>query len=499
MRPAASLVAVAVSVLPLVGCMVGPDFARPPAPQAPSYTEQPLPPTTTSADTHGGEAQQLIVGRDIPGEWWDLYRSPALNELIAEAIKANPNMAAARATLIQAHEIELAGRGALFPSISASASSTREKFSAAGVGGKGSSIFSVNSASLSVDYVLDVFGGTRRNIESLAAQTEFERFELEATYLSLTANVVTTAVQEASLRGQIAATRQIIDVEREVLDRLKRELAAGASNNTAVLQQAATLAQTQATLPPLQKSLEQTRTQLAALLGRLPSEMPTATFGLADLQLPQEIPVSLPSKLVEQRPDIRASEAQLHSASALIGVAIANMLPQLSLSATLGSTSSGALFGPGTGVWSLGGTLAQPIFEGGTLLHRKRAAEAAFDEAAAQYRATVVTAFQNVADALHALQQDAEALNAQLAAERASADSLAVARRQFDLGAGSYLTLLNAELTYQQSRLTLVQAQAARFSDTAALFQALGGGWWNRNTDIASNEAISRTAGRGRP
>jgi NodT family efflux transporter outer membrane factor (OMF) lipoprotein len=214
--------------------------------------------------------------------------------------------------------------------------------------------------------------------------------------------------------------------------------------------------------------------------------MPSAKFELADLELPQELPLTLPSQLVEQRPDIRAAEAQLHSASAQIGVAIANMLPQLSLSASVGTISSGAIFQPGTGVWSLGGSLVQPLFEGRTLLHRKRATEAAFDEAAAQYRQTVLTAFQNVADTLRALQSDADALNAQLAAERAAADSLTVARRQFELGAGTYLTLLNAEQTYQQAYITLVQAQAARFSDTAALFQALGGGWWNR-IDVASN------------
>jgi NodT family efflux transporter outer membrane factor (OMF) lipoprotein len=245
------------------------------------------------------------------------------------------------------------------------------------------------------------------------------------------------------------------------------------------------LAQTRATLPPLEKALAQTRDLLAVLLGRLPSDMPATEFALADLELPQELPLTLPSLLVEQRPDIRAAEAQLHAASAQIGVATANMLPQLSLSGSLGTISTGAIFQPGTGVWSLGGSLVQPLFEGGTLLHRKRATEAAFDQAAAQYRQTVLIAFQNVADSLRALELDADALNAQLAAERAAADSLTVARRQFELGSGTYLTLLNAEQTYQQAHITLVEAQAARFSDTAALFQALGGGWWNR-TDFAS-------------
>ena len=486
MRRLRSILAMTASAALLVGCEVGPDFERPAAPQSAVYTAEPLPASTTPADTHGGEVQRLIGGRDLPADWWALYRSAALNALIAEAIRANPNIAAAQAALRQAHELELAGIGALLPSVTAGASATRGKFSNTAFGGRGGSIFSVNSATLTVDYAPDIFGGTRRNIESLEAQTEFQRFELEAAYLSLTANVVTTAIEEASLRGQIAATEQIIDIESQELDRLQRDFAAGAVNNTAVLQQAATLSQTRATLPPLEKALAQTRNALAVLLGRLPSDMPAAQFELADLDLPRELPLSLPSHLVEQRPDIRASEAQLHSASAEIGVAIANMLPQLNLSAALGTTGTGALFQPGTGIWSVAGALTQPLFEGGALLHRKRATEAAFDEAAAQYRQTVLTAFQSVADTLRALQSDADALSAQLAAEHAAADSLAVARRQFQLGSGTYLTLLNAEQTYQQAHIALVQAQAARFSDTAALFQALGGGWWNR-VDVAAN------------
>jgi NodT family efflux transporter outer membrane factor (OMF) lipoprotein len=469
----------------LGGCEVGPDFHRPDVPKTSTYTRENLPEATASADVHGGEAQRFITARDVAGEWWSFYRSPALDGLIDEAIKGNPNLDAARSALTEAHELQLAGEGQLYPTVTGSAGATREKFSGASFGTGTSSIFSVNSASLNVSYVFDIFGGTQRSIESLGAQTEFERFQLEAAYLSLTANVVTTAVQEASLRGQIAATQQIIDIESQELRRLQRDFAAGATANTAVLQQAAALAQTRATLPPLEKTLAQTRHQLAVLVGHLPSDAPSTDFDVSDLQLPQELPVTLPSRLVEQRPDIRAAEAQLHSASAQIGVATANMLPQLSLSASLGTISSGALFQPGTGVWSLGGSLVQPLFEGGTLLHRKRATEAAFDEAAAQYRNTVLTAFQNVADVLRALQSDADALNAQLAAERAAEESLTVARRQFQLGAITYLTLLNAEQTYQQAHIALVQAQAARFSDTAALFQALGGGWWNR-ADVAS-------------
>jgi NodT family efflux transporter outer membrane factor (OMF) lipoprotein len=476
-----SAVAAVLTTALLAGCAVGPDFEKPKAPDVTGYSREPLPVQTAASDVHGGEAQRFLQGDDIPGQWWTLYHSPALSALIERALRANPSLQAAQATLREAKEEVLAGEGAFFPSASASASTTREKIAGAAFGaGSSVPIFTLNNASVSVSYVPDIWGGERRQVESLTAQAEYERFELEASYLALTSNVVTAVVQEASLRGQIAATQEIVDIETQQLAALKRDFAIGAQSNIAVLAQAATLAQARAQLPPLQKQLAQTRDQLTAYLGRLPSEEPSETFELGSLQLPDTLPVSLPSALVEQRPDIRASEAQLHEASAQIGVAIANMLPQITLSASLGSETTGALFTPGSSIWSLGAGLTQPLFEGGKLLHQKEAAVAAFGAAAAQYRNTVVTAFQNVADALRALQSDADAVNAQAAAERAAADSFGAAQRQFHIGAISYLSLLTAEQTYQQTRITLVQAEAGRFADTAALFQALGGGWWNR-------------------
>jgi NodT family efflux transporter outer membrane factor (OMF) lipoprotein len=471
----------------LTSCAVGPDFVPPGPPQVSGYTREPQPGQTVGSDLHGGEAQRFVEALDIPGQWWTLFRSPSLNAIIERAVNANPSLQAAQATLREANEALYAGEGTLFPSVSASASTTRERISGASLGITSRlPVFTLKSASVSVTYLLDVWGGARRQIESLAAQAEYEQFELEASYLTLTSNVATAAIREASLRAQIAATQEIIDIETQELVALKRDVAIGAAANTAVLAQSATLAQARAQLPPLQKQLAQTRNQLTAYLGRLPSEELTETFDLASLQLPETLPVSLPSQLIEQRPDIRAAQAQLHAASAEIGVATANMLPQLTLSASYGSETTGALFGPGTAIWSLGAGLMQPLFEGGTLLHRRRAAVAAFDAAAAQYRNTVVTAFQNVADALRALQSDANAVDAQTAAERAAADSLAASRREFRVGAISYPALLDGERTYQQARLGLVQAQATRYSDTVALFQALGGGWWNRS-DVAND------------
>jgi len=482
----------------LAGCAVGPDFHRPAAPDTTGYTAEPLPSETAHAEVHGGEAQRFAAGEDIPAQWWTLFHSAPLNALIERALRANPDVAAAQAALRQARENVYAGEGAFFPSVDGDLSATRERGSGASFGLKGPvSIFGVSTAAVSVSYPLDVFGGTRRQVESLEAQAEFQRFQLEATYLTLTANVATAAIQEASLRAQIAATREIIDAESQELEVLQRQLELGGAAKTAVLAQAATLAQIRATLPPLEKQLAQVRDELAALTGRFPADEPVERFELASMELPQTLPVSLPSALVEQRPDVRASEAQLHSASAQIGVAVANMLPQLTLTGQMGATATpiSSLFGPGTGIWSLGAGLVQPLFHGGELLHQKRAAEAAFDHAAAQYRSTVLAAFQNVADTLRALESDANALNAQVVSERSAADSLDLAREQFQLGAISYLSLLTAEQTYQQARIGLVQAQANRFADTAALFQALGGGWWNR-ADVAMDDGARADGAR---
>jgi NodT family efflux transporter outer membrane factor (OMF) lipoprotein len=469
----------------LAGCAVGPDFERPEPPSAERFTKDQLPAATAEAAVTGGAAQRFLADRDIPAEWWQAFHSAPLNALIEEALKANPTVTAAEAALRQAHELTLAGEGAFFPTVQAGVNASRNRTAASlsPATASGSLYYSLYSAQLSVSYVPDVFGGTRRQVEALVAQEENQRFQLEAAYLTLTANLVAAVVTEASLRGQIAATEEIIGVQRQSLDILRRQLTIGQVAGADVAAEEAALAQAEAALPPLKKQLAQQRHLLAVLIGRTPNDEPKAAFDLGSLHLPEELPVSLPSRLVEQRPDIRAAEAQLHAASAQIGVAIANMLPQINLSANGGTTALtiGALFGPGTAFWTLAAGATQTIFDAGTLLHKKRAADAAFDEAAAQYKETVLTGFQNVADALAEIQTDADGLVAATSAERAAATSLEIARRQLAIGAVNYLALLNAQNTYQQARNNLVQAQAARFADTAALFQALGGGWWNRD------------------
>ncbi len=472
-------------VLPvlLAGCTAGPDYKAPAAPSATRFTAVPLPDKTASAATPGGAAQVLAEGRDIPGDWWTMFHSPEITALVIRALKANPDVAAAKATLLEARENTRAEQGSLFPQVSAQASDTRAQQSLASFGfGQGSALYTLYNAQLNVSYTLDAFGGIRRQIEQLGAQAEYERFELEATDLTLTANVVAAAITEASLRAQIDTTRDIIRTYTDALEVTRRRFELGGVSQVDVLQQQALLDAQVATLPGLQKQLEQERNQLAVYVGGLPSDYAEHTLDLNGLTLPEQVPLSLPSQLVAQRPDIRAYAALLHAATANVGVAVANELPQISLTGSYGRDGStfSNLFTPAGIIWSIAATVTQPIFEGGTLRARQRAAVAAMDVAAAQYSSTVNTAFQNVANALVAIQRDAETLRAALAATRTSAASLAVARAQYAAGGSTYLNVLNAEQSDQSARLNLITAQAARFTDTVALFQALGGGWWNR-------------------
>ena len=481
----------------LAGCTVGPDFKRPDAPAVTGYTPETLAPQTAATEGRDGAAQHFITDQDISGQWWEMFHCKPLSDLIEQALKANPTLTAARAALRQAHELTAAQRGAYFPSLSAEMSASRnltptEALSPSSA--SGNPYYSLVTPQLNVSFVPDVFGANRRAVESQQAQEDNARYELAAAWLTMASNVVTGAVQEASLRGQIAATRETIKIETDLLAILHRQQDLGQVAGADVAAQEAALAQAKLLLPPLQKQLAQQRDSLTALAGRMPSEEIDAKFDLDGLKLPINLPVSLPSKLVEQRPDVLAAEANLHNASALIGVAVAARLPQIALSANLGNSANRAadLFTPGTNFWTVAGGLTAPIFDGFMLLHRERAARAAFDQASAQYKSVILTAFQNVADSLRALQADADAVTAATASERAANRSLEIVRRQLALGQVAYLVLLNAQNTWQQAHLALVQAEANRLSDTAALFQALGGGWWNRD-DIVTT---ARDAGK---
>jgi NodT family efflux transporter outer membrane factor (OMF) lipoprotein len=471
----------------LGGCAVGPDFKAPEAPAnaGTSYTPTPMSEETASTDlTTGtsGAAQRFAPNREIPAQWWTLFHSDALDQLIRTGLEQNPNMAAAQAALRQAQENYNAQRGgALYPEVSGQLSANHQHASPFAPNPAGH-VFNLYNASVNVSYGIDLFGGARRALEGLEAAVDYQRYQNEATYLTLTSNLVTTAIREASLRAQLRATREVMDAQQKQAEVLEKQFALGAIARSAVLIQRNQLAQTAATLPGLEKALAQTRHQLSVLAGKLPSEAGVPEFQLDSLSLPTDLPVSLPSELVRQRPDIQASEALLHEASAQVGVATANQYPQFTLNGSYGATSTKVadIFSSGSSFWNLGAALTQPIFNGGALSAKKRAAVAAYEQASAQYRATVLAAFQNVADTLRALEFDAAALKAQAEAESLARQSLDMATTQYKLGAISYLVLLDAQRTYQQSHINLVQAQAARFADTAALFQSLGGGWWNR-------------------
>ena len=485
LRPRPCLAALAAVLLG--GCAVGPNFKPPAPPAVDSYTAAPLQTTVATTNVAGGDAQRFANGVNLPADWWTLFHSKPLNELIVQSLTNNPDLQAARAALTMARENVLAQRGSFFPTVSAGFSATRQKQSSVLAPVPNYPVvanefqYNLFTPQLNIAYSPDVFGANRRAMESLKAQEQGVRFQMIAAYTTLTANVVVTAIQAASVQTQIEATHDLIDLNSNMVEILKYQFTKGYASRLDVVAQESQLAQVVATLPPLLKQAAQLRDQFAVLAGRFPSQAPTDKFELASLHLPTELPVSLPSQLVAQRPDVLQAEANLHAASAQIGIAVANRLPNITLTADAGSSALAIdkLFTSGTGFWGLGAAATAPLFDGGTLLHQERAARAAYVQAAQQYRSTVLTAFQNVADSLVALQQDAEGLEASAAAADDAQVTLELSQRQWHDGYISYLALLSAEQAYQQARINLVQAQASRYADTAALFQALGGGWWH--------------------
>ena len=484
---------VLVCTVMLFRCAVGPDFVPPAAPDTHTYTTTALPAETATAPVNGGKVQRFKMGETIPEQWWTLFHSEALDRLIRLALTDNPTTAAAQAALRRSRENLRAQFGAsMIPSIDANLSASRERFSGASFGQStgGGTTFELYNASVSVSYLLDVFGGARRELESLQARVDYQYFQLQGTYLTLAANIVTTAVKEASLRAQLRATREILAEQQQAFKLVQSQFQLGAVSRSDVLAQQTELEQTRATLPPLENSLSQTRHQLAVLVGKFPGDAGSLPrFEIQALELPQDLPVSLPSALVRQRPDLQASEALLHAASAQVGVATANLYPSITLSGHYGSETNkfGDLFSADTIIWNLGAGLTQPLFHGGELLAKRRAAIAAYDQALALYRLTVLQAFRDVADVLRALELDAVALKAQSIAEAAARKNLRLTRKQFQFGAVSYLSLLVALRQHQLALIRLIQAQADRFADTAALFQALGGGWWHPAAAVDDN------------
>lgn len=487
-----SLQITACSIL-LAACAVGPVFKTPESPQTTSYSrelskEQPL------------EQLNLVPNTDIPAQWWTLFESEALNALIQQALNSNPGLEAAKARLRASKEtLQAETSSLLFPTVDASTASSRQKISGTAFGGR-SNIFTLHNASVDVAYSVDIFGGGRRFLESIEAQVEFDSFQLEATYLTLTSNIVTTAITEASLRAQLIATNEIITAEEEQLQVAEQQFELGVIAKAELLSQRTAVARSRTQLPPLQKALAQSRHQQAILSGQHPGESELPEFDLESLHMPKDLPLTLPSTLTRQRPDVRAAEALLHQASAQIGIATANLYPKITLSGSYGSeaTKISDLFSGGSAVWNLGAGVLQPVFRGGELRARQRVAVASYEQAQAQYKETVLLAFRHVADVLLALQTDMDNLSLQKESKDLSTQTLQLVQLQFKEGAVSYLGLLNAQTQYQQSRIAYIQARSALYADTAALFQALGGGWWNRqemnNPETASgSNDISKT------
>ncbi|OIZ99136.1 RND transporter [Rickettsiella grylli] len=480
----------------LSACLVGPDFETPQPPKVNHYTNPPWPCRTVSAPGQGGASQTFVQCKTFSAEWWRLFHSPKMNKLICQGIAKSPNLMAAKATLREGQENLSAGIGnGLFPSVSAQLTAQRGSnigfFSPSTVAsnavttsGISQAIFNLFNASVNASYLLDFFGGIRRQIQGLRSQVDYQYFELRAAYLSLTSNIVTAAITVASLRRQMDVTQQLIKEEEKQLAIMKKQFGLGGVSKIEVLAQQTQLAQTRATFPPLKKNWEQARHLLAILVGAFPSQQGVIPrLDLKELHLPTTLPLSIPSALVRQRPDIRAAEALWEAANAQVGVATANLYPQIALSGSWGksNTVAGRIFSSGGQLWNIGGGLFQPIFRGGALLAERRAAIAAYDAAAATYQEAVLKAFKNVADTLRAIEADARTLRVQKQAELAANAHLNLVKQQFYLGGVSYLSLLDAQRQYQQVRIRLIQAQASRYMDTAALFQALGGGWWTSN------------------
>jgi NodT family efflux transporter outer membrane factor (OMF) lipoprotein len=480
-------------------CTVGPNFCHPPPPKIKRYTANSLPAHTVAAPTVGGKRQHFVYNKDIPAAWWEIFHSVPLNKLIRAALRCNPNISSADAGLRIAIETAAAQRAAFYPRVDFELDTLREQtaHTLSSNLASGGYFYTLITPQVTISYVPDVWGANSRQVESLVAQMETAAFQREAVALTITSNVVMAVIQEASLRAQIKATRRTIAIAKEQLKILRLEHEVGEIGLEGVAAQEAMLAQTEATLLPLRKQLAQQYHLIAVLCGHFPSKKILHQFDLESLKLPRDLPLSLPSRVVKQRPDIRAAEAQVHAAGALIGVALANRLPNIVLSAVGGSAalSMGTLFSGNTLFWTLSANLAQPIFDAGLLLHKQRAAVEACKQAVAQYRSVVLSAFQNVADTLKAIQFDAINLKAAKKAAQATEKSLSIAKQQRQAGAVGYLAVLNAEQAYQQAMINLAQSQASRFVDTVALFQALGGGWWNRYPCPRKDEERIKPAG----
>jgi NodT family efflux transporter outer membrane factor (OMF) lipoprotein len=462
----------------LCACTVGPDFRAPDAPTDASYTPAPQPTQTVQAGGPGGSAQRFVAVDSVGGAWWKAFGSADLDRLVEEALAASPTLAQARARLAQAQEDYAAQAGTRLPQVDAGADVTRQKINPAALAGGalGGNLkvppFTLYSGNVNVSYALDLFGANRRALEVLAAKVDYQQYELEAARLAVAGNVATAAIQRASIAAQLELTERIVAAHSEQLDVAERRYRAGGIAEADLVSQRAQVEQSRAAIPPLRRQLAQVDHQLAVYLGRTPAQGSARSPALDDLALPAELPLVLPSTLARNRPDIKASEALLHQASAQVGVATANLYPSLDITGSIGAL--GTSLEHLQGVWSIGAGLTQPLFHGGTLRARERAAADAYDAALASYRQTVLQGLQQVADALRALEQDAIELDARDKAQRDAHSAARVARMRYEAGGLSLVGLLDAQRTELQAALDRSRIRAQRLSDSAALYAALG-------------------------
>ncbi|MFI4980091.1 MAG: efflux transporter outer membrane subunit [Nevskiales bacterium] len=471
----------------LAACTVGPDYQRPQAPDTQAYTNEAL---TSLQD---GSGQQLAAGQNPDAAWWTGFHSADLDATMRQAVAGNHNLAAAQATLAQARETVNAAAGALYPQVGLDAGAGRQKYGAQFSGAQVFPAFTYYSVGPSVSYLVDYTGGQRRAVEQRQAQADYQTFQLQAAYLSLTGNVAQQALAIASARAQIAAAEQLLEEDRKNLSLVQSAFAAGSVTRVDVLSAQSQLANDQTLLPPLRQQLSVARHALSILAGKAPADWVPPDFELKQLQLPQTLPLSLPSELAHRRPDILAAEAQLHAATAAVGVATSNLYPQINLTASVGqqSTSLSHLFDASSTAWGLAAGLTAPLFDGGTLRAQRRGAQDAAKAALDSYEQTVLQSFGQIADVLTALDHDAEQLGAQKNALDSAEASLGLTRQSYTVGNVGVLQVLDAERQYQQARLGYVRAEAQRYQDTAQLYLALGG---STPADAAVAAAESRSA-----
>jgi NodT family efflux transporter outer membrane factor (OMF) lipoprotein len=478
-------------------CTAGPEFSRPTLPGAATPLRT-TPVVTTEVDVPGGDSQVTAVGTEVAARWWELYHSEALASLVAEAIRGNPDLAAARQSLVRADEVSRAAGAARSPSVSAGLSQERDRYAQAQDGDHGApSYYAISEAKLRAVYDVDIWGRLRRSAEAAGADADYARFELEAAYLSLTTRVVESAFDLSALDSEISVQREAVALDARWLDLVSGQLTLGAETELDVELQRSALAQARLSLEGLLAERERARNELAALAGKSPSASSEAGIDLSSFVLPHQLPMSLPAQLIEQRPDVRAAEALFHAETARVGVAVAARLPDVTLSASVGgaSLSGDRLFGSGNGFWSLAGSTTQTIFDAGALRHQQRAQESAMREAQEHWRGVVIDSLRDVADALVAVDHDAVSLKYAADDEQAANQGRRLLERQYAIGSASILKVLIVERSWQTAELGLIRARVNRFVDTVQLYGALGGGWWARD-DVTADERSGATHGR---